>query len=187
MNDVTRILNQLSADPTGRSTDELVAHVYDELRQMASAKMLNERQDHSLDATALVHEAYLKLAGSDGGWENRRHFFGAAAEAMRRILIESSRRNGAQKRAGGQAKLELEERHLVDTTDPKWQILSEAIQEFQQKDPAKAELVKLRYFAGLTIKQTAEVLGISTATADRYWAYSRAWLQAYVAEDTVDN
>lgn len=187
MHEITRILNELAQSEEPACTDQLVSHVYEELRTMANAKMARERQDHSLDATGLVHEAYLRLAGADAKWENRRHFFGAAAEAMRRILIDSARKHKALKRAGERTPLEMAENHLVDTSDPKWMVLSEAIEELQLKEPQKAELVKLRYFAGLTIKQTADVLGISTASADRHWAYARAWLQAYVADESSDD
>ena len=187
MHEITRILNELAESQVPAYTDQLVSHVYDELRTMANAKMARERQDHSLDATGLVHEAYLRLAGADAKWENRRHFFGAAAEAMRRILIDSARKHKALKRAGERTPLEMAENHLVDTSDPKWMVLNEAIEELQLKEPQKAELVKLRYFAGLTIKQTADVLGISTASADRHWAYARAWLQAYVTDESSDD
>lgn len=183
MHEVTKILNELSEMGDSRATEKLVSQVYAELRSMAQAKMANERLGHSLDATALVHEAYLRLAGADAKWENRRHFFGAAAEAMRRILIDRARKRSTQKRGREKVPLEFVEGQLVDTEDPKWMLLSEAIDEFQLQEPEKAELVKLRYFAGLTIKQTADVLGISTASADRHWAYSRAWLQAYVSDE----
>lgn len=178
MDEITRILGELEA---GRlhSTDELIPLVYDELRRLAVVKMAHEREGHTLDATALVHEAFIKLTDGSPGWESQRHFFAAAAEAMRRILIDRARARGAEKRGGRvqRAIVDIEALAMPEIADERVILLSEAIDRLAEVEPAKAELVKLRYFAGLTIKEAARILQISTATADRHWAYARAWLQ----------
>ncbi|HLN28799.1 MAG TPA: sigma-70 family RNA polymerase sigma factor [Gemmataceae bacterium] len=175
MNEVTRILDTLGqGDP--QAAAKLLPLVYDELRRLAAAQMAREKPGHTLDATALVHEAYLRLVG-DQRFENRRHFFAAAAEAMRRILVENARRKCSLKRGGGRRRLDLnlEQPIEVERSEPLL-ALDEALDRLEARDPAKAQLVKLRYFAGMTIEQAAEVLAISVTTANRWWSYTRAWL-----------
>jgi RNA polymerase sigma factor (TIGR02999 family) len=179
MSDVTRILNAIEeGDP--RATDQLLPLVYDELRLLAAQKMSHEPPGQTLQATALVHEAYLRLAGAeDRTWDNKGHFFKAAAEAMRRIIIENARRKKSPKHGGDRRKMDLDESVLVvgDAVSAENMIaLDEALEKLSKKDKVKADVVKLRYFAGLTSEQTAGILKISTTTAKRYWAYSRAWL-----------
>ncbi|MCL4217705.1 MAG: sigma-70 family RNA polymerase sigma factor [Candidatus Hydrogenedentes bacterium] len=177
MSDVTRILTAIEQGDT-RSTDELLPVVYRELRRMAAHKMANEPAGHTLQPTALVHEAWLKLVDSPAqSWHNRAHFFGAAAEAMRRILIARARRKRTQRRGAGAAHLDVGELEIASPV-PEEQILalSEALGRFAVLEPRQAELVKLRYFVGLKIEEAADVLGISVATAKRWWAYARAWL-----------
>lgn len=177
--DATRLLSAAAAGDR-RAGEALLPLVYDELRRLASARMAGERAGHSLGATALVHEAYLRLVGPDGehrGWDGRAHFFGAAAEAMRRILIDHARARGAAKRGGGARRLTLDPSSLsVDTAPPELVDLDDALRRFEAVDPDKAMLVKLRVFGGLTLAQAAAAMGISTSTADRHWAYARAWL-----------
>ena len=177
MHNVTRILNAIEEGDVG-AIDVLLPLVYDELRLMAAQKLSRERPGHTLQATALVHEAYLRLAGSEGhGWKSRTYFFGAAAEAMRRILVENARRKQSLKRGGDRMRVEAMAGDLVtDGRSDDIVALDEALTELAETDATKAELVKLRYFAGLTIEQAAELLGISPATAKRHWAYARAWL-----------
>lgn len=177
MSDVTRIIDAIrDGDP--QAVERLLPLVYDELRQLAAARLSHESPGQTLQATALVHEAYLRLVGgAEPRWETRGHFFTAAAEAMRRILIDRARGRNRQKRGGGAKRLELESLDLV-TPPPDEQLLAldEVLTRFEQQDPVKAQLVKLRFFAGLTLEQAALALGISRATADRYWSFSRAWL-----------
>lgn len=182
MSEVTQILEAIEAgDP--RAAGQLLPLVYDELRKLAAAKMAQERPDHSLDATALVHEAYLRLVPhkpevSARGFQNRGHFFAAAGEAMRRILVDRARQHGSLKRGGDRRRLRLDQLHLeADETPAEFLALHEALDRLAAKDPRKAELVKLRFFAGLTNDQAAAALGISTSTADNDWAYARAWLR----------
>jgi RNA polymerase sigma factor (TIGR02999 family) len=179
MAEITQILNAVDAgDP--HAAAQLLPLVYDELRKLAAAQMACEKPGHTLDATALVHEAYVRLAANEKpqqAFANRRHFFAAAAEAMRRILVENARRKRTLKRGGGLAREYLEEASLAaPETDEDVLAVDEALDKLAARDPAKAELVKLRYFGGLTVAQAAATLGISTTTADRYWAYARAWL-----------
>jgi RNA polymerase sigma factor (TIGR02999 family) len=150
--------------------------VYDELRRLAADKLARE-QAGTFQATALVHEAWLKLGGPGQRWESRAHFFGAAAQAMRQILVDQARRKAARRHGGGQERVDLQESQIVGGA-PEDELLAvhEALDALAAQDPAKAELVKLRYFAGLTMEQAAEVLGISLATANRHWAFARAWL-----------
>ena len=177
MSDVTRILEAAQkGDPN--AANELLPLVYDELRKLASVKMAQERPDQTLQPTALVHEAWLRLVGKNHPlWNGRAHFFGAAAEAMRRILIENARRKRAQRHGGGQAKLDIQ---TIEVAEPakhdELLAVGEALEKFALRDKQKAELVKLRYFVGLTTEEAAEVLGISVPTADRWWNFSRAWL-----------
>ena len=182
MSEVTRILSAIEqGDPQAAS--QLLPLVYDELRKLAAQKLAQEKSGQTLQATALVHEAYLRLVGEDRqqSFQDRGHFFAAAATAMRRILIDGARRKLTQKRGGGF------ERHDLDgiaapEPDAELLALDEALQKLAEADPLKAKLVELRYFVGLTGEQAAEVLGISPTTADRHWAYARAWLQAEVRD-----
>jgi len=179
MSDVTLILNALESGDD-RAVDRLLPAVYQELRQLAAHKLSHERPGQTLQATALVHEAYLRLVGaSSQSFKSRAYFFGAAAEAMRRILIEHARRKKSPKGGGRQQRVELEEVILPQQTMTLDDLLTldEALLKLAQKDENKAELVKLRYFAGLTGKETAQILGISQSTADEHWAYARAWLR----------
>ena len=178
MTDVTRILNALDQGDA-KAADELLPLVYEELRFLAAQKLSHELPGQTLQATALVHEAYLRLVGTeDQSWNNRGHFFKAAAEAMRRILIENARRKRTQKRGGGQKRIELSEPFLKVDEAALDEILAldEALEKLEKKDELKADLVKLRFYAGLTIEQCAKSLGISLTTAKTYWAYTRAWL-----------
>ena len=165
----------------------MLEEVYDELRRLAAARLAHERPGQTVQATALVHEAYLRLAegpgGGRSGWDSRGHFFAAAAEAMRRILIEQARRKNAVVHGGGRDRVELHDSAAIVTDDESIDVLalSDALDRLSTEDPDKAALVKLRHFAGLTIEQAAEALGISHATAERWWAYSRLrlyqWMQ----------
>jgi RNA polymerase sigma factor (TIGR02999 family) len=157
--------------------------VYDELRKLAAQKLAQEKPGQTLDATALVHEAYLRLvageqpAGSEPQWNSRGHFFAAAAESMRRILVENARRKKRCKHGGDRERVEIEMANLsTRMSSDELVALDEALEKLKQQDPAKAQLVTLRYFGGMTIEQAAEVLGISRVTAHRYWTYARAWL-----------
>ncbi len=174
---VTRILNAIEQGDT-QATDRLLPLVYEELRLLAAQRLSHEPPGQTLQATALVHEAYLRLVGDEPrSWENRGHFFAAAAEAMRRILVERARARLRLKRGGNLQRVAMEGDDLPKGEPPETLLaLDEALARFAEEDPVKAELVKLRYFAGLTIPQTAEALGISKATAERYWSYARAWL-----------
>src|SRR5580765_5613403 len=180
MSDVTRILEAVEAgDP--HAAEQLLPLVYDELRKLAAQRLAQEKPGQTLQATALVHEAYLRLVDVEHVQQfcGRGHFFAAAAEAMRRILVESARRRQSQKRGGGWVRNDL---GSVAATEPDDELLAldEALQKLAEIDPLKAKLVELRYFAGLTSDEAAEALGISPTTADRHWAYARAWLQAEV-------
>jgi RNA polymerase sigma factor (TIGR02999 family) len=175
--DVTQILVQIESGAPF-AAEELLPLVYGELRQLAAAKLAHEKPGQTLQATALVHEAYLRLlGGGEQSWENRRHFFAAAAEAMRRILVENARRKGAQKRGGRFSRRELNELHAGDAIpDDELVAVDEALERLAVFDEQAAALVKLRYFGGLTIDETASILGVSTRTAGRLWAFARAWL-----------
>ena len=178
MPDITRILADIEAGDA-QSAAELLPLVYDELRRLAAARLAQEKPGQTLQATALVHEAYLRLVGDGGGpaWNGRGHFFAAAAEAMRRILVEQARRKGRLKRGGGRQRVDWQA-HEPTAGGPDLDLLAldEALMRFAADHPEKAELVKLRYFAGLTLAEAAVALGVSTATADRHWRYARAWL-----------
>jgi len=177
VNDLTQILNA-----PGRSAalaaNELLALVYEELRRLAAAKMASEAPSQTLQATALVHEAWLRLTGDKRRhWNDRTHFFASAAEAMRRILVDNARRKRAARHGGGQQRVEMPEvASAVVDHDDKVLAVDEALEKFAALDPQKAELVKLRYFVGMTVEEAAEALGISERTAKRYWAFARAWL-----------
>ena len=178
MSEVTRVLSAVEAgDPSAAA--ELLPLVYDELRQLATARLADEKPGQTLQATALVHEAYLRLVDVDRvpHWDSRAHFFAAAAEAMRRLLIDQARRKRRPKHGGGRTRVSLDEALcLGETPDDDLLALDEALQRFAREEPAKAELVKLHYFAGLSLEEAAACLGISPATAKRYWAVARAWL-----------
>jgi RNA polymerase sigma factor (TIGR02999 family) len=162
----------------GQTPEQLLASLYDELRALAAQKIAREGPGQTLQATALVHEAWLRLGGeAQTAWQNQAHFFGAAAEAMRRILIDKARRRSALRHGGQAERVELEEAELaIDMPDEQLLALHEALERFAERDRVKAELVKLKFFAGLTLEEAAKVLGVSTPTAKRYWAYARAWL-----------
>jgi RNA polymerase sigma factor (TIGR02999 family) len=182
MSAVTHILDAIErGDPT--AAEQLLPLVYDELRRLAALKLAREAPGLTLQATALVHEAYLRLVGTDQahGWDSRGHFFAAAAEAMRRILVENARRRKRQKRGGGRARAELLEADLA-VLEPPNEVLAidEALVRLAAEDPQAAELVKLRYFAGLSTEEAAQALGLSRATAYRHWAYARAWVRCEV-------
>ena len=182
MNDVTRMLDAIGqGDP--QAAEQLMPLVYDELRRLAAVQLAHEKPGQTLDATALVHEAYLRLAG-DQQFENRRHFFAAAAEAMRRILVENARRKRALKRGGDRPRVDLDLAQPDKERSEPLLALDEALDRLEARDPPKAELVKLRYFAAMTIEETAEVLGISVTTANRWWAYARAWLHEEMRRDS---
>jgi RNA polymerase sigma factor (TIGR02999 family) len=176
--DVTRILTQIEqGDPS--AAEQLLPLVYGELRKLAAQKLSQEAPGQTLQATALVHEAYLRLTGRDKAqhWDRRGHFFAAAAEAMRRILLENARRKKRRKRGGELSRRELQlAQPAIDAPADEVLALDEALADLAAKHPDKARLVELRYFAGLTIPEAAEVLGISPSTADRHWSYARAWL-----------
>jgi RNA polymerase sigma factor (TIGR02999 family) len=177
MSDVTRILQAAQqGDPA--AADQLLPLVYDELRKLAGHRMANEIPGQTLQPTALVHEAYLRLVGNQRQqWNGRAHFFGAAAEAMRRILIENARRKRATRHGGGQIKVDINEIEIAAAVrHDELLAVNEALDKLASRDKQKAELVKLRYFVGLTTEEAAEVLGISLPTADRWWSYTRAWL-----------
>ncbi len=178
MSDVTRILSQIElGDPS--AAEQLLPLVYDELRKLAAVRLAQEKPGQTLQATALVHDAYIRLVDLEKAqhWDSRRHFFAAASEAMRRILVENARRKQSLKRGGELVREELDELVLVGP-EPEDDIceLDDALKELEEVDPEAAELVSLRYFAGLTSKQAAEVLNVSPRTADRIWEYARAWL-----------
>lgn len=177
MTDVTRILTAIEQGDA-KAANELLPLVYEELRRLAARKMSQESPGQTLQATALVHEAYIRLVGSQApDWKGRTHFFAAAAEAMRRILIENARRKRRRKRGGNQLRVGLGDAGAaIDEPSEDLIALDEALAKLAAEDPVKADLVKLRYFAGMTIEQAAEMLGISRATGDRYWSYARAWL-----------
>ncbi|MHC4439784.1 MAG: ECF-type sigma factor [Planctomycetota bacterium] len=177
MSDVTRILNAIEQGDA-KAADKLLPVVYDELRRLAAQKMSRERPGHTLEATALVHEAYIRLVGSEAqNWSGRTHFFAAAAEAMRRILIENARRKQRYKHGADRHRVGLDDSEIT-IKGPSTDLiaLDEALTKLAEEDHVVAELVKMRYFAGLTLEQAAAVLGVSRRTADRYWAYARAWL-----------
>jgi RNA polymerase sigma factor (TIGR02999 family) len=176
--DLTRALAAASAGKP-QAAENLLPLVYDELRRIAAQQLAREKPGHTLQATALVHEAYLRIAspGGDQNWANRRHFFAAAAEAMRRILVESARRKHRLRHGGDRARVDLEENELpIDSPHEDLVALNEAFEQFAIEEPQKAELVKLRFFAGLDEQEAADVLGVSRTTAARHWAYARAWL-----------
>jgi RNA polymerase sigma factor (TIGR02999 family) len=189
MSEVTRILSAIEQGDA-QAAGQLLPLVYDELRRLAARKLAGEKPGQTLTATALVHEAYLRLVGpaDEPRWESRGHFYAAAAEAMRRILVEKARRKQSLKRGGGLARRELAEADLA-APEPREDLLAleEALDRLAARDKVKADLVQLRYFAGLTGEQAARALGISRATADRHWAYARAWLHRQMTHGDADS
>jgi len=184
--DVTRILDAVRKGDA-KATDELLAAVYQELRRLAATRLGQEPAGHTLQATALVHEAYIRLVGAeDQSWEGRGHFFAAAAEAMRRILIEKARYKRRSKRGGDHQRIDLEDATLA-IEGPSEDVIAvdEALTKLAQEDKIVADLVKMRYFAGLNLDEIAKILGISRRTADRYWAYARAWLHREVTRHRI--
>jgi RNA polymerase sigma factor (TIGR02999 family) len=177
MSNVTQILTAIERGDT-KAADKLLPLVYEELRRLAAHKMSHEPPGQTLQATALVHEAYIRLVGSEArNWNSRTHFFAAAAEAMRRILIDNARRKQRLKRGGGQDKVDLDGAELaIEAPSDDLIALDEALAKLASTDKVKADLVKLRYFAGLTLEQAAGILGLSQTTAKRQWTYARAWL-----------
>ena len=187
MSDVTQILSQIEdGDPS--AADALLPLVYEELRKLAAARLRHEKPDQTLQATALVHEAYLRLVDVEKQqrWDGRGHFFAAAAESMRRILVENARKQRAKKRAGDRQRVDLDDVTLaIEAPCDDLLALNEALEKLEAKHKLRAEVVKLRFFAGLTIPQVAQTLGISSSTADNYWAYARAWLRLEMSTDTA--
>ena len=182
MADVTQLLNAASTgDP--RAAAELLPLVYDELRRLAAHRLVGERNGHTLQPTALVHEAWIKLSGDEQrDWNGRQHFFAAAAEAMRRILVDRARRRLAAKRGAGEACLNADDLDIPSPApDDQLLAVNEALEKFAALDARKAELVKLRYFVGMTFEEAADALGIAVPTAKQWWAYSRAWLRVEIA------
>ena len=193
MNDITLMLQSVGRGQK-QASEELLPLVYDELRRLATARMAREAAGQTLQPTALVHEAWVRLVG-DGAqtWENRAHFFGAAAEAMRRILIENARRKHSLKAGGDRVRVELADAEAAfdpgapaSTRALDLLALDEALTKLRRDDPVKAELVKLRYFGGLALEEAGHVLGLSPATADRYWAFARAWLFRELSADAPE-
>lgn len=183
MADVTHILSQIEGGDAS-AAEQLLPLVYEELRKLAAAKLIHEKPGQTLQATALVHEAYLRLLGGEAPrvFRDRRHFFSVAATAMRRILIDRARSRDAEKRGGDHRRVPLKDL-AASSPDVELLALDEALQRLAEQDPLKARLVELRYFAGLTGDEAAEVLEISPSTADRHWAFARAWLQAEVRRE----
>jgi RNA polymerase sigma factor (TIGR02999 family) len=180
---VTRLLNEAGSGDS-RAAADLLPLVYEQLRALAGRKMRQERADQTLQATALVHEAYLRLVDTTKIqlWESRWHFFAAAAESMRRILVDNARRRGRLKRGGEMNRVDLDKVDLTVNEPPEQLVaLDEALTALAKAQPEKAQLVNLRYFGGLTHEEAAQALGISTSTADRHWAYARAWLYRHMA------
>jgi RNA polymerase sigma factor (TIGR02999 family) len=184
MSDLTRILSKIeSGDPS--AAEQLLPLVYDELRKLAAAKLAQEKPGQTLQATALVHEVYLRLVDVERAqsWNSRGHFFAAAAEAMRRMLVDSARRKRSAKRGGQAERVEIDENQLVaPNQDVDLIALDDVLNALAEQDSRKAELVKLRYFAGLTLREAAAVLGVSESTADADWAYAKSWLRVHMAD-----
>src|SRR5215470_44282 len=184
MSEVTRILSAIDAgDP--RAAQQLLPLVYEELRRLAAAQLAREKPGQTLNATALVHEAWMRLAGGQP-FESRSHFFRASAEAMRRILVDHARARNADKRGGRWTRVELADWHRVAQTPEQVLALSEALERFAALEPRKAELVSLRFFAGLSMPQAADVLGVSLPTAERWWAFARSWLYTELLAPDAD-
>ena len=189
MSDVTRILSELeSGDPS--AAEQLLPIVYNELRKLAAAKLAQENPGQTLQATALVHEAYIRLVDVEQArhWDSRGHFFSAAAEAMRRILVEHARAKGRQKRGGGMERVDLDSECAI-AESPRLDLLAldEALTKLAADEPVKAELVTLRFFGGLSMPEAAHVLGVSLATAERHWTFAKSWLYAELSEDRPES
>ena len=176
MSDVTRLLEAAAAGDRKAAVD-LLPLVYDELRKLAAAKMVSESPGHTLDATALVHEAYLRLVG-DQQFDGRGHFFAAAAEAMRRILVDAARRKATARHGGDRRRVRLDELHRITESPDGLIELHDALDRFAATEPLKAKLVELRFFAGFSVNEAADALGVSPATATRWWEFARLWLFA---------
>jgi RNA polymerase sigma factor (TIGR02999 family) len=186
MSNVTRILSAIEAgDP--HAADALLPLVYDELRRLAALRLAQEKPGQTLEPTALVHEAYLRLVGNgqEEHWDHRGHFFAAAAEAMRRILVDIARRKQTVRHGGQRQRVPLHDHHRITQSPDDLLALDEALSRLAAEEPAKAELVKLRFFAGMSIPEAANALGISVASAERWWAYARTWLFADLESDGV--
>jgi RNA polymerase sigma factor (TIGR02999 family) len=177
MNEVTKIIHAIEAGDR-HAAAELLPLVYEELRVLAAQRLAQEKPGQTLEPTALVHEAYVRLVGDaqDGNWDHRGHFFAAAAEAMRRILVDAARRKQAIRHGGGKRRVPLQDHQLVTQSPDAVVAVDEALSRFAREEPAKAELVKLRFFAGLSMPEAASALGISVASAERWWAFARTWL-----------
>jgi RNA polymerase sigma factor (TIGR02999 family) len=187
MSEVTEIIRSIEAgDP--HAPAELLPLVYDELRRLAAQRLAQEKPGQTLEPTALVHEAYLRLVGDgqDQNWDHRGHFFGAAAEAMRRILVDAARRKQAVRHGGGRRRVDLQDYQQFTQSPDDVLALDEALTRFASEEPAKAELVKLRFFGGLSTPEAASVLGISVASAERWWAFARAWLFSELQQDAPE-
>lgn len=184
--DITKMIEAArQGDPI--ATNDLLPLVYEELKRIARCKMTSERIDHSLNATALVHEAYVRMVGKEKeqNWQNRAHFFAVAAESMRRILVDSARHRSRQKRGGGFKQVELALQDEILMAEPQDVLaISDALEKLSTEDETGAEIVKLRYFTGLSVEEAADALGLARATAYRHWKFSRAWLQCELAEDS---
>ncbi len=186
MSDVTRLLDAIGQGDA-KASDQLLPLVYEELRRLAAQKMALETPGQTLQPTALVHEVWLRLAGDESRrWQDRSHFFAAASEAMRRILVDNARRKLAQRHGGGQERVDLAQIEPAISNDDQLLAVNEALEKLAARDKQKAELVKLRYFVGMTIEEAAQVLGISEGTAKRYWAYARAWLYEEISGKKPD-
>lgn len=185
MSDVTRILQSMESGDA-KAAEELLPLVYGELRKLAASKMARETPNQTLQPTALVHEAWLRLTGKDDvKWNGRAHFFGAAAEAMRRILIDNARRKQALRHGGDKQRVEIEDVEIAaPAKEEELLAINDALDELAKTDAPKAELVKLRYFVGLTIEESADILGVSVPTARRWWSYARAWLYQKIKMST---
>jgi RNA polymerase sigma factor (TIGR02999 family) len=184
MSQVTKIIHAIEAgDP--HAAAQLLPLVYDELRGLAAQRLAQEKPGHTLEPTALVHEAYIRLVGDGSGlhWDHRGHFFAAAAEAMRRILVDAARRKQAIRHGGGRRRVPLQDQGQVAQSPDDVLALDEALTRFATEEPAKAELVKLRFFAGLSTPEAASALGISLASAERWWAFARTWLFSELRQD----
>jgi RNA polymerase sigma factor (TIGR02999 family) len=189
MNTVTKLLNEI-AEGDARASEELLPVVYDELRKLAAARMSAESDGHTLQATALVHEAYLRLVRQNKGvtWNGRAHFFGAAAKTMRRILVEHARQTRSQKRGGDFARQPLEMADVIAPNIDQHELLAldEALSRLAEEDPPSERIVELRFFAGLSNKEAAEILGISPRKADMLWSFARAWLRKQLGGELTD-
>jgi RNA polymerase sigma factor (TIGR02999 family) len=185
MSEITQVLQGIGSD-VARASEELLPLVYDDLRRQAAFQMAGESAGHTLQPTALLHEAWLRVIGPGGRrWQNRAHFFGAAAEAMRRVLIENARRKSRLKRGGRQLRLELDEISLAATTpDEKILLVDEALERLRTEDPEKARVVLLKFFGGRTNQEVAASLGVTERTVERHWAYAKAWLFRSIRSQT---